>query len=108
MNLMWIIFAHFIGDWGIQNPWVATEKAKSWMVMIAHCIVWTGCVCIALQWLGLYAFWKLLVLLLGHIIMDKTKCVLTAKGANSEWMMYFDQLFHLLQCYIVSIQIPVR
>jgi len=103
MNLLWIVFAHYIGDWGLQNPWVATEKAKSWLVMISHCMVWSGCVCIALRLLGLYASWKLPVLLLGHIIMDKTKCVLTEKGFNAAWMMRLDQLFHLLQCCIVSI-----
>lgn len=105
MNLLWLIFAHFIGDWGFQNPWVAVEKAKSWTVMVAHCMVWTSCMCVALRWLGLLTLWKLPILFLGHVIVDKARCVFTARGFDPEWMMRLDQAFHLLQCYVVSIPI---
>ena len=98
--VIWIIFAHYIGDWGLQNPWVAANKGKYWMVMVAHCMVWTACICIALQWLGIMALWKALFLLTGHIVVDEIKCRLVP--GDRWWLIYPDQIWHLIQCGIVA------
>lgn len=101
LNLMWLIFAHYIGDWGLQNPWVAENKGKVWIVMVSHCIVWTGCICFCLQWLGIFATWKVLFLLIGHIITDELKCHLPVDPMG--WMLYLDQTIHITQCLVVAI-----
>jgi hypothetical protein len=100
MDLMWVVFAHFIADWGLQNPWVAENKGKYWMVMIGHCMVWTALVCLALNWLGLLTLWKVVFLFVGHAIVDKLKCATYREGR--EWLLYHDQVFHILQCAVVT------
>ena len=100
MNIIWIIFAHFIGDFPMQGDFLANNKGQRWYLMFTHCIIWTACVCVVLQWLGIYAFWKVLFLVVGHWICDKWK---TTKPSTPEaWKyLYPDQLWHLIQCIIV-------
>lgn len=101
MNFLWLIFAHYIGDWGLQNPWVAENKGKYWMVMFGHCMVWTACMSVCLQWLELLAIWKVIFLLITHFIADEMKCHLTPD--DKWWTIYPDQLWHIIQCLIVGI-----
>jgi hypothetical protein len=113
MNLLWIVFANFIGDWGLQNHWVAENKGKSWMVMVGHCMVWTASICFVLNWLGLFALWKAVFLLVGHVAIDKFKCIRLEKTPASiafdserntrrmkSWL-YLDQFMHIVQCFVV-------
>ena len=103
--MIWLIFGHFIGDWALQSAWLATEKSKNWFVMLAHCMIWTACVCIALEYIGAYAQWKWIFLCIGHLVADLIKCA-AIESTNDEKKMYrylyIDQLWHLLQCWIVS------
>ncbi len=101
MNFLWLIFAHYIGDWGLQNPWVATNKGKYWMVMLGHCMVWTACMAVCLEWLGILSLWKLGFLVSTHFIADEMKCHLTPEG--KWWTIYPDQIYHIIQCLIVAI-----
>ena len=101
MNILWLIFAHYIGDWGLQNPWVAEHKGKYWMVMLAHCMIWTACMSICMEWLGIVSLWKIAFLLWGHFAADEIKCHFNPEG--KWWLIYPDQIFHLIQCAIVGV-----
>jgi hypothetical protein len=126
--MLWIIFMHYIGDWALQNDFVAQNKGKYWIIMLSHCVVWTGCVCIALQYFNILSFWKLLFLFVGHWVCDKWKCnnvrywlplteadhkrIEADKHANNLKshidkrnliLLYIDQLWHFLQCIVVWI-----
>ena len=103
--MIWLIFAHFIADWSMQPEWIAQNKGKYWFVMFAHCMVWTACICIALEYCGLFAYWKVLFLFIGHYLCDSWKCkeyaVIPFCKQESNLIMYVDQLFHLFQCSVV-------
>ena len=107
--MIWIIFAHYIGDWAYQNDFVAQNKGKYWIIMLSHCIVWTACVSIALQYLGIFTLEKALFLFIGHWICDKLKCNRIRKDCqqnpiSEKWnlfLLYTDQSWHLIQCIIV-------
>ncbi len=111
MNFIWVIFAHFIGDWALQNDFLAQNKSKYWFVMFAHCMVWTATISIALQYLGIFAMWKVLFLLIGHWVVDKWKCMnlrdVCSKSKEIEKhnlaLLYADQFFHFIQCVVVYI-----
>jgi hypothetical protein len=79
---------------------MAQNKGRLWFVMLVHSIVWTACISVALQYLGLFAMWKVLFLWVGHWICDKWK---TTKPKTPEaWVyIYPDQAWHLLQCLII-------
>lgn len=97
MSIIWLIFAHFFGDFGLQSEWMAANKGSKWYVMLSHCILWTGCISIALQYLGLFAMWKVLFLVVGHGVMDYWKVRFTSK-----WLyIYPDQAWHGIQLLIV-------
>jgi len=94
--MIWLIFAHFIGDFPLQGDFLAANKGKLWYCMLSHCIIWTACICLALQYLGLYSEWKVVFLILGHTVCDFWK---TRKIG---WKyIYPDQAWHIVQCLTV-------
>lgn len=105
--MFWLIFAHFIGDWALQSEWMATNKYKYWFVMLAHCIIWTGCVCLALECLGMLSTWKICFLYVGHCVCDYWKCWVYSKAPFCKQKtyihLYADQLFHVGQCLFVML-----
>jgi len=100
MNFIWLLFAHYIGDIALQSDRQAKNKGDLWYVMFSHCMIWTALVCVALQFLGLYAFWKVLFLLFGHWICDRWK---SSKLRTPEtWhYIYYDQAWHIIQLLVV-------
>jgi hypothetical protein len=126
--MIWVIFGHYIGDWALQNDFVSNNKGKYWIIMLAHCMIWTACVSIALEYLGILTIWKMLFLFSGHWIMDKYKGshikylmplkdvdhkrikedkdatnVINSIEKHNLKCLYIDQLWHLIQCIIVYI-----
>ncbi len=101
-NFIWLIFAHYFGDVALQSTWQSINKAKIIYVMICHCMVWTACISIALQYLNIFSLWKVVFLFVGHFLMDTYK----VKGKTVEERMryiYPDQIFHILQCVVVYV-----
>lgn len=111
MGLLLVLTAHYIADWGLQTAFVSQNKGKYWIVMFSHCFLWAGCISIALQYLGIFLAWKFLFLLFGHWIMDSFKMKhitnTCAEGQkyekNNLRLLYIDQAYHALQCFIVYI-----
>ena len=61
----WLIFAHAIGDMGLQTCYIAEHKHKRFNVLFAHCIIWAGCIGVALKYLHIYSSWKMAFLILN-------------------------------------------
>ncbi|KKK56014.1 hypothetical protein LCGC14_3068780 [marine sediment metagenome] len=114
--MLWLFFAHFIGDWAFQSDWIAQNKGKYWFVMFAHCAIWTGCICVFYaafvrndgpwETIGMRMdTWKIVFLFVGHYVCDLWKCRVYAAipfcQQKTYWHMYVDQLWHLFQCSIV-------
>jgi len=103
--MIWLLFAHFIGDWGLQSSWMAENKGKYWLVMFAHCMIWAACICIALEYMNLRVGWDAPFLVFGHMICDKWKCGVYDKKPfckqPSAKHLYIDQIIHLVQLGIV-------
>lgn len=100
--MIWLIFAHYIGDIALQAPWQAENKGKYWYVMFSHCMIWAACVCITLQYLGIFTLSKAIFLVVGHWVCDKWKTTIPKTPENWKYI-YPDQLFHLLQLIFVWI-----
>ena len=98
--MLWIVFAHFMGDYALQSSWIARNKAKFWYIMLAHGAIWTACICAGLQYLGILTWYKIPFLLIGHMAMDTLKHE-NAKKGDAAWT-YIDQSWHLLQCLVVG------
>lgn len=68
------IIGHLVGDYLLQNDWMALNKKKHWFPCIVHCVMWTICVC-------LFAGWPLqgcvpAILFAAHFIQDHTNIIM--------------------------------
>ena len=101
MNFIWLLFAHYIGDIALQNKWQSENKGKFWYAMFSHCMVWTAVICFGLQFLGIFAFWKVLFLLFGHWAADYWKSRKTIRTPKDWKYLYIDQAWHIFQLLMV-------
>ncbi len=97
---LWLMCAHFIGDFALQKEWIALNKGKYSYLMLAHCFIWSACVMAVLQYYGQDMLWKWNFLLVGHFVCDTWKCWSTKEFPT--WHFYADQLFHFFQLSIVA------
>lgn len=64
------IYAHLIGDFILQNDWMASGKKNSWLVAAIHVIVYL----VPFLFTGM-AFWKIGIIGLQHLLQDRTNFV---------------------------------
>lgn len=72
------IVGHLVGDYLIQNDWMATNKKRCWFPCAVHCFLWTSSVLIFTGWIltpGLRGFTILAVLGITHYIQDRTQII---------------------------------
>lgn len=68
---VWLVFAHVVGDIALENSWLAENKGKYKICMLWHSIIWTGCICLMVDVLGVeLPGWKIAFLLSGHYGID--------------------------------------
>ena len=99
MLWFYLILAHFIADFPLQGEFLATNKGKHFYWLFAHCMIWAGTCSLPLILFGQFTVGKYLILLLGHIVIDKWKCQM---GSDMKWL-YADQFLHGVQLLIVSL-----
>lgn len=100
LDFLWLVGAHFIGDIALQSQWQADNKAKYWYVMLSHCAIWTFCICLVLAVLGALEPWHPFFLVGLHAVADSIKARMP-KRPDTWWMIYPDQLWHLMQLVVV-------
>lgn len=94
----------FLKDWKVDNT-----KFGNYSLFV-HCAIWSLGIFIGVWFLGLYAWWKLPMLFIGHWAMDYWKCrglyktnLLLNKFNKkipliSDWKaLMIDQSFHTIQ-----------
>ena len=89
MGLLYkIVACHMIGDYVLQNDFLAKTKGENWWHLIAHCILYSVPFALA------FGFdWKVLVIVGTHIIIDALK---------ARWNMIdysVDQALHFLVAF---------
>lgn len=66
------IIGHLVGDYLLQNDWMALHKKQSDVHCAVHCALWTLAVCVVAGW-SAPAIW--LVLFIAHYAQDRTNVV---------------------------------
>lgn len=85
-----LYFFNLLFDYPLQGSYLATEKQHNNYLLFVHCAIWGFGLSIVLIPLGLYTLWKVVMLVVGHFVIDKCKCI--------GWIdLYEDQLLHFLQ-----------
>ena len=101
-ELFFLVIAHYIGDYPYQGDFLAQFKGKLNYILFCHALIWTGCVAIALEWGGGFAWWKIAMLLVGHCMIDYWK--VNHPKAQEEGLtrlLWIDQLLHFMQVVVV-------
>lgn len=94
-ELLWLIFGHFLGDYGLQTDWVAVKKKSNNYILIAHAVIYSGLICMILHYFGILEIWKVIFIFSGHAIMDYIKI----HSKKEIWKV--DQFVHFLQLLII-------
>lgn len=70
-----VVLGHFVGDYLLQNDWMAlNKKERSWPCFV-HCVIYTLCICLFVlpQCELTMAWWPFVMLIfLSHIVLDGT------------------------------------
>ena len=79
-----LIVCHFIGDYVLQNDFLAKTKAVNWWHLIAHCFLYSLPFYFAFGWT-----WQLLAIIATHIFIDSMKARYNKIGYLA------DQILHI-------------
>lgn len=63
-----MILGHFVGDYLLQNNWMALNKSKKWLPLLTHVCLYALAICVA-TWT--FNPWWILVVILSHIVIDR-------------------------------------
>ena len=104
-ELLILYVANFILDYPLQGTFLAEFKSKNNYILFVHCAIWALGLSVVLMPLGLFAWWKVIMLLVGHIAIDYWKC----RGLYKKWnikdwtSLYIDQSLHVVQVLLCLI-----
>lgn len=97
-----ILVAHMIGDYFLQNTWMAANKTKQWTPCLVHCLLYTLSVMVICQWLD----WRLLIIFITHLLMDHYRLAAYWRkwfSGDQEfpWIITADNAIHLLILWLL-------
>jgi hypothetical protein len=98
--LLFLIFGHYIGDFALQNEWIATKKGEYPYILFGHAMIWSAVICAILYHFGLFHLWMAVFLIAGHFACDYWKSH-QPRTPENWWLIYPDQLFHIVQILVV-------
>lgn len=69
------LIGHLVGDYLLQNDWMAMNKKsysfRGWLACFVHCFLYSVAVCLFTGWCD----WRFILVLVTHGILDKTMLV---------------------------------
>ena len=118
-NLLYAIIGHLVGDYLLQNDWMALNKKRtdSWIgdaACTVHSFIWMASVCLFAGWFSSDS-WAPFVLFVTHYIQDRSNIVVWwmtkvnrqekfLKGPCAPWSaIVVDNVWHIVTLYFVSI-----
>lgn len=107
---MSFLIGHLVGDYLLQNDWMALNKKRSTLHCLSHVAVYCLCVWAFTQW----PVWAMAITAMCHFIQDRTGVIRWymravgqesfATGPCAPWsMIVVDNVFHFVQSYLTSL-----
>ena len=103
MNLFELLLVgHLIGDYLLQNRWMAHGKATKWLPLLVHVTIYTLVVFLLALCDGGLSYKATLLIIVAHIILDKRSFVnfwtsKVTKSSDQFWLMIMvDQSWHIV------------
>lgn len=105
MNIIYMLFAHYLLDYPLQGEFLATTKGKYWYSCLAHSLIYGLGMAILLS--ILYTppvFISVLIgmtLVCSHYIIDHFKATASNKDKALTTYLYIDQSLHLIINFVL-------
>lgn len=104
------LVGHLVGDYLIQNDWMALNKKQSSIHCAVHCTLWTLAVCLFAGW---FHWLPATVLFVTHFAQDRTKIInwymaamgqqKFASGPCAPWsIIVVDNVWHVVTIWAVD------
>ena len=103
IKILFLVYLHFIADFVFQNDFQANFKGTNDYILFVHSFIWAGTISLGLSFLGVFALWKFLMLLVGHFIIDRWKARKKDKTYSLTKDLWIDQGLHVAQIGICLI-----
>ncbi len=103
-----LLMGHLVGDYLLQSNWMAMTKAKNWLALVTHSIIYTVTIFLFSLFAGGIGIIAVLIVFIAHIILDQRRLVrwwLTNinKSPDIFWLQVMvDQTFHLLILFLIA------
>ena len=92
---LWLLLGHYIADFPLQSDFLANMKGKNNYLLLCHVLIYSLTISAILHFLGLYAAWKLAMLIVSHVAIDYWKCRYAPKETALTTSLYIDQALHI-------------
>jgi len=102
MLLAWLLVGHLVGDFLLQNRWMAEGKTDRWLPLLVHSSVYTISVTVFAMAAGGLTWRGVLIVFLAHLVLDRrifvnwwVKNITQTKGIS--WLVIMvDQSWHIV------------
>lgn len=107
------LVGHLVGDYLLQNDWMAANKKTSTLHCAVHCAIWSTCVCLFAWW----PVWVWPILFVTHFIQDRTTVIAKymdamgqtsfRTGTCSPWsIIVVDNVWHIVTLWAIWKLLP--
>jgi hypothetical protein len=83
LTLAWLILSHLVADFIVQTGAVVMAKnspgSRGWLGLFAHALGVAACLIPVALAFGLPGLWTLLAITLAHVVIDRTKILMTGR-----------------------------
>ena len=95
-NILWILLGHYVLDYPLQSDFLATTKGKYWYSLFVHSMIYGLGIALIFKFLGVFAIWKAIVLVISHICIDHLKSHAKNRDFALTRYLYIDQILHMV------------
>ncbi len=104
----WLFLGHFVGDFLLQNRWMALHKPNNYKALITHAAVYTLAIYLFSLPFGRLSLFSVLFVFISHIVLDKQLFINwwtehITKSSDRWLKVVIDQTFHFLVIGVVII-----
>ena len=92
--ILYLILGHYLADFPLQGEFLANFKGKNNYILACHVLIYSLFIACILQFLGIFAIWKLILLVVSHTLIDYWKCHWTKLNPLTT-ALYIDQFLHI-------------
>ena len=84
-SLVLALIGHLVGDYLLQNDWMALNKKKQHLPCLVHCFIWALCVCgfAGFGWIAFLSLFAIPVAQYPDIVPPQVSVTTTYPGASA-------------------------